>query len=474
MKTHSIVKRYTKDFLNTEVKEFAIYVIKSRALPSIMDGMRIGARKIMWAAMTGDLRRVRKDKMTSLIGDAMKLKFHHGDSSLKNTIEQLGSQHVFKYAPLEITGQYPSLRSPETSTAARYLEVGNNQYINWFKMDKDLLRIQEEEGKKIEPKYFLPIIPIVLLWRTNSPGFGFSYRSFSFRLDDVIDATLQSVITGSCTGLNYVQLKPEIYGIEPKNIIYNENKNSWYNVGEYEVSGDILRITDLPYNVTKVKYREHLQSLVEKNYIVSFREDSYKDQIDIKVKFATGRLEILMREKFKFFQVFKLFVKIPELTLNTIDIDGSSIVNFETPNDLVDGFVRRRLSVYNERKTQLIKLIEEEIVDLSDKAKFIQLVVDNKLILNKRKIVDIKIDCDKLGVSYNGLELKAVKFTQEEIQKALDEIVVLKNRLEYINNTTIQQMYIKDLIDFKATYSTILKPGESLPEVTYKDEIISI
>lgn len=475
MKTHSIVKRKTKDFLNTEIKDYALYVIKSRALPSIMDGMRIGARKIVYAALTGDLRKVKKDKMPSLIGDTMKLKFHHGDASLKNTIEQLGSEHVFKYCPLEIIGQYPSLRSPETSTAARYLEVAKSQYLDWFKMDKDLFQLLEDEGKIIEPKFFLPIVPITLLWRTNSPGFGFSYRSFSFQLDDVIDATMQAVISGTCSGLNYVHMKPEIHGIEPKNIIYNENKNSWYNVGEYSISGDMLQITDLPYTIYTKKYREHLQTLVDNGYIQMFRDDTMEGVIDIKVKFAPGRLTTLMKgEKWKFYQNMKLFVKIPTLTLNTIDIDGTSIVNFDNPNDLVDGFVRRRLSVYKERKTKLIELIEEKIGDLTDKAKFIQLVVDDKLVLNKRKLDAIKSDCDKFGVSYAGLELKAIRFTQEEINKALNEIADLKENLEYINNTTIQQMYVLDLIDFKSQYSTILKPGEKMPVVTYKHEIIEL
>lgn len=475
MKTHSIVKRYTKDFLNTEVKEYAIYVIKSRSLPSIMDGMRIGARKILYAAMTGDLRKVKKDKMPSLIGDTMKLKFHHGDASLKNTIEQLGSEHVFKYGPLEIIGQYGSLRTPDASTAARYLEVAKSPYLDWYKIDSDLFDLNIEEGKKTEPKYFLPIIPITLLWRTNSPGFGFSFRSFSFDLDDIIDATMQSVINGSCTGMNYVQLKPEIHGIEPKNIIYNENKNSWYNVGEYEITGDLIHITALPYNINYVKYNEHLESLKEKNYIVGYRNDSTLGAIDYKIKFANGRLQTIMNgEKFKFFTNLKLFTKIPNLTLNTIDIDGKSIVNFETPNDLIDGFVRRRLNVYKERKTRLITVINESIVDLTDKAKFIQLVVDDKLVLNKRKVSDIKIDCDKFGVSYAGLELKAIRFTQDEINKALSEIEDLQNQLEYINNTSIQQMYIGDLLDFKEKYSQILKPGEKPKVVTYKEQMIEL
>ena len=459
-KKAEITDQPTDVFMNTAVKNFALYVITTRAVPNIMDGMRIGARKILQAVIHGELKRNKKVKMPNLIGDVFKLEFHHGDSSLKNTIEQLGSTHLYKAAPLEILGQKGSLRVPDASTAARYLSVTTTAYLDMFKIDQDLLTLNFEDGSWTEPKFFLPIIPIALLWRTNSPGFGFSFRSFSFNFDDIINATLTAVINGTCSGLFNVQLKPDIEGINPDNIIYNQNKLSWYNVGEYEIQNDLLIVLALPYNISYNSYEEHLNELKDKGYIVDFANRTMKGNIKYVITFAKGRLQTMYKEKWKFYTNMRLFTKIPKLTLNSIDIDGKSIINFETPNDLVDGFVKRRLTFYADRKTRLIKIIEENILELTDKAKFIQLVVDEKLLLNKRSIADITKDCVKLGVSTNGLALSISKLTQDEIDKALDKIESLKLELIYIRNTTISNMYIQDLIALKEKHSVINNPLE--------------
>ena len=453
-----ITKRETTSYLNTEVKEYALYVIQTRAVPNIMDGLRIGARKIIHSAMTGTLKHGKKEKMPALIGDTMKNEFHHGDASLKNTIEQLGAKHLFEYAPLDLIGQTGTLRVPDVNTAARYLSLKVNDNMKMFKHDLDILNYNFEDGKYTEPRFFLPIIPIVLLWRTNSPGFGFSFRSFSHDINDIIDACLTSVINGSCNTLHYIPIKPKIYGIKDENIIYNESKNSWYNVGEYRIDNmesDSIVITDLPYNVSYRKYSEHLMKLKEENYIFDFINMSTKGNIKYVVTFAKGRLEKHYSEKWKFFTKMKLFVKIPNLTLNTIDIDGKSIVKFESTQELIDGFVRRRLIYYRQRKTKLVETIEKTIIELSDKAKFIQLVVDEKLVVFKRKLEDVKKDCDAFGVTYEGLKLPTIKYTEEEIIKALNEIENLKAELEYIKNTTIEQMYINDLVKLKEEVSEI-------------------
>lgn len=454
----AIIKEVETDFyLNNEVKNYAIYVITTRALPNIMDGLRIGARKILYAAMIGKLKKSKKEKLPVLIGNTMELEFHHGDSSLKNTIEQLASSHLYEYCPLNVIGQTGSLRVPEVSTAARYLSVSKTDNIELYRSDLDILTHNFEDNKVTEPKFFLPIIPLTLLWRTNSPGFGFSFRSFSHDINDVIDATITALTTGTCNGLNFIEIKPSILGIDDNNIIYNGSKKSYYNVGEYTIEGDKLIITELPFNVSYSKFEKHLIELKESNYIFDYRNASKKGNINYTITFARNKIDFLMKEKWKFFTKMKLFTKIPNLTLNTIDIDGKSIVNFESTQDFVDGFVKRRLNFYNDRKTLLVDTLTKKVIDLSDKAKFIQLIVDEKLIINKRKIVDIKIDLDNFDVSYEGLKLTVSKLTQDEIDKTLQEIHELKTELEYIKNTTIRDMYLNDLISLKEQVSKIIK-----------------
>lgn len=456
-----IFKESSDDFLNSKVKGFAEYVIRTRAIPNIMDGCRVGARKIVYAALTGELGKVEEAKVTNLIGDVFKLKYHHGPAALKNTIEQLAMKQVFEYGPFDIPGSIPTLRS-KSNTADRYLDVSLSKYASIFKMDFDLLKIKEEEGTKIEPEFFLPIIPVCLLWRTNSPGFGFGYRSFSFDIDDVIDATLNAINTGSCSDINYVQLKPKIAGIKQENIVFNENKKTWFNIGNYSVNfnTDILHITDLPFTQTYQTMRDTLFDLKEQYKIADYTDNSNaKNGIDIKVKFPKGRLELMYREKWKFYKMFKLFAKIPKLNLNAIDSDGKTILNFDTPNDLINTFVRKRKFYFADRRKLRIDALEKKIDHLNNRIRFIQLFISGELVIIKRKDTDIKKDLDKFGLYHDNLDLPIKRLTLDEIQKADDNMNKLKVELDYYERSTPESLYIDDLIELKQLVSKIETPN---------------
>jgi len=456
-----IHKRKVKSFLDTEVLGFAKYVIETRAMPNIMDGLRVGARKILFAAITGDLSKKNLIKMPSLIGDAMKMHYNHGDSSLLNTIVQLCSTHIYKYAPLEAIGQIGSLRVPKCNTAPRYLHIKTRKSMDFFKFDMELLERLTDDGDLVEPKYFLPIIPIALLIRTNSPGFGFSFRAFSYDFDSIVDNCVKAITTGSCNvDSDIIPLVPCVEGIKPENMIYNGNKNSWYNVGEYriDVENDSLIINDFPYNIAFDKYEEHLQELLEKNFITGFSNLSQDLKITYIVKFARGRLKTLTQDQWKFFQTMKLYSKIPNNTLSCIDQDGKSILFFDNPYELVDCFVRKRLVFYQERKTKTVFSTKKEILSLENKIKFIELVTNDILIINKRPILDIKKELDNYQLPYEVLKLNIEKLTQDEIVNMKNEIIEKKVYLEYLESTTIQEMYVRDLIDLKLKFSTIQKP----------------
>lgn len=448
---------FVEEFLNTFIREYGFYVIETRALPNIMDGLRIGARKIMYASMTSSIRK-KPEKMGVLIGEVFKQEYHHGDASLQNTIEFLSSDHLFKYHPLQVKGQIPSLRVNKVKTAARYLKVGHSPYFFMYEYDKELWNIKVEEGTKVEPEFLFPIIPMQLLQRTSSPGFGFSYTSFSFKLEDIIDNCVTSIINGTCNTLfNKQILRPEIVGIKDENIIYNESKESWYNVGEYEIDGDTLLITDLPYNITNEKFELLLNNYEEKFLIKSWTNKSKGDEMKYEIKFGAGQLKQQYNYKWKFYQKFNLFTKIKTTHLNQLDLNGKSILFFENEHKLIDAFVIRRLNFYRKRKSKLILKLIFDIDTLEDKAKFLKLILDGKLIINNRKILDIKEDLDKFEVTYEGLKLPISKLTKEEYEKYLEEIKELKDYLEYVKTTTEKEMYLNDLVELRENVLGTLK-----------------
>lgn len=451
--TCEVSKKPIKNFLNNEVKSYAQYVLRTRTMPSIMDGLRVGARKILYASMVGDLAKKKFVKMPALIGDSLKLLYAHGDASLATTIVNLCTEHTNKYHPLEAIGQIPSLRVPHCDTAVRYLMIRKTPYLDWFKIDAELWNIQEDEGEKIEPTFFLPILPMVLLNRTSAPGFGFSFSAMSYNIDDVIDNVLLSIRTGSCaTSDLQTQLRPEIVGIKNENIIFNANKNRWFCVGEYELKfdTDTVIITDLPHNVSFENLEEALNTLKEKFIISGWGNVSEGEKIHYIVKFQSGRMKYLYNtNQWKFFSMLKLYSPIREDILNVIDEDGTTILFYETAHELIDAFVRRRLKYYEKRKSNTIAYLKDQILRYEAKMKFINLVISGELKIFKRKINDIKKDLEKFNLPGYVLDMKFYNITSEEITVLENKLSKTKQELDYIEKTSIQEMYIYDIIDFK-------------------------
>lgn len=451
----TIQNKQISDFLNNEVKDYARYVIETRACPKLADGLRSGARKALYAGITGELKKKEKIKLLTLTGDTLKMQYHHGDASLHNTIVQLSSDYIFKYKPFDIIGQVGYIRQTQIDVAPRYLTIKKSPYIDIFETDKELWLIQEDDGEKIEPKYFYPIIPITLLYRTNSPGFGFSFRCFSYTLDSIIDNCIASIATGNCSESNII-LVPDIVGIKNQNFVYNSFKNLWFSIGEYQLNfdTDTLNIYDLPFNVQYEQYDNYLQSLQDKGIIKSFNNFSTGEKTSYSVKFQHGQLQRIYNQKASFFQTFKLWSKVPKDTLNLID-NNNNIIQFDNPYQLVDNFVKLRLKVYSQRKTKTINILKKDIDDMNQLIKFISLVVDGKLIINKRPIKDIKIDLDKQNLPESMLKVNIDKLTKDEIDKLKQKIKETQDYLKYIETTPIEEIYVNELIEMKNKFSNI-------------------
>ena len=451
MSEQIIGERYSDDFMNDEVKEFALYTIKTRATLGLMDGLRVGARKIIHGGLDKTFKSEKAKgsyvKYTSLLGAAFDNEYDHGDASLKNTIEQFSSRHVTKLAPFKTDGQIPTLRDNTVNTAARYLSVGASEYLDLYSVDMDLLTYNFEAEKWVEPKFYLPLLPMALMYRTSSPGFGIGYNGFSYNLYDVVQAVQQAIITGTCTGLSEINMKPDIYGIDPNKIIYNAAKDQWFNVGDYKVVGNSLFITDLPYHINNiVAYAHYLETLLSKGIIADYFDRS-TDHVDIEIVFAHGRLQQMMNaSKFKFFNMFKLIKKISNNNYNFIDIN-EKIISFETPNEYLDYFVKRRLEFFDKRRLKLIKDLTKERNEKQQIMEFIQAVVDNRLVITKRSKADILTDIRRLGLTEEGLKLAISKLDNDSIKSLQEDINEIDELLIFYRNTTAKDMYMSDLVD---------------------------
>lgn len=472
MKT-TINNKTVTEFFNSDYTDFTKYVISTRACPGI-DGFKVGARKIMHAAFNGGMKNGATVKLLNLSGDTMRISlFQHGDSSLNGTCISMAQDFNDNLNPLTIEGQYGSLRSPEASSP-RYLYIKLSKYANLiYKADIECVEYVFDEGEYLEPKYYLPIIPTIITSRGIGMAPGYRFSTMSYNPIDIIDNCI-NVLKDKKIDI----IHPYIRGIKTYNWKYiidkDKNESYWVNYGEwsYNKSRDIMIISDLPYDLTYTDFELLLNKYKENEYIKDWKDFSTDGKISYSIQFAPGRLKKEIGQESTDTHLpnkFKLIKKVPNDNLWVLDENGK-VKHFITVNELVEYFVTFRLNKYNDRKTRLVDVLTKKLKDNSDLCKFIKLVIEEKIKINNRPRVDIKVDLKSYSLPDTMLNVPISKLTKEEYEALLKENEEIKKELEYIKNTTIEDMYLKDLKDLRK----ILEPDFPEDENPKKEKFSGI
>lgn len=442
-------------FFNNEYIEFSKYVISNRACPSLIDGFKVGARKIMHAAFSGSVKYGKPVKLLNLSGDTLKYSLYaHGDSSLAGTIITLAQDFNDNLNPLSIEGQYGSLRS-QVASSPRYLYVKLSKWANLiYKTDIELTEQIFDEGEYLEPKYYLPIIPTVLTSRNIGLAPGYRFSTMSYNPIDLVDACIAHT-----QGKSFKIPRPCINGIKQENwqyIIPEEGNGYWVNKGvwEYNFSKDKMIITDLPYDMGYDDFEKLLNKYCESEFIKDWFNYSEGEKIHYEIIFDKGKLkkeagkaDIHLPNK------FKLIKKVPDNQLYVLD-ENNKVRYFETPSDLIKYFAEYRLTVYEDRKTRLLKVLNDRLTSNSDMCRFIELIIKNKLKINNRPKKDIKEDMKSYNLPDHLIGTPISKLTKEEYEALLKENEDIRREIEYITNTTIEEMYINDLKKLRKEFIT--------------------
>jgi DNA topoisomerase-2 len=448
-----VINRTITSMLEKEYKDYSMYVCENRALPSLVDGLKTGARKILHSAFKGSLKNGDMRKVPNLAGETMNYALYpHGDASLHGTIVTLSQSHKFNLNPLYIDSQNGTLRT-DIASSPRYLYVQLSKYAKLWKTDIELVDYIYDEGQYIEPRFFLPIIPTVLTARQVGLAVGYKYQSMSYSPLDIIDACIKCLESKQReNSLSGFVIHPYINGIRKKTWKMEDGK--WINYGEcsYDEKKQIINITDLPYDMDFESFEKMLNKMIEREEIKDWENYSEgEDHLDYRIICKKSKiLEILKGKDInkKIIQRFKLRSVVPDDLLYVLD-ENKKILHFHSPHELIEYFVDFRLNKYNDRKDRLVKIINEKLQKNNELIKFIELVCKGKLKIRNRSKEDIKNDMDSYSLSMELIKTAMSKVTIEERDELLKENESIKKELDYIKNTTINQMYINDLKDLR-------------------------
>lgn len=449
-----VQKRTITNFLNTEYLNYAFSVLEERAIPSVIDGFKPGARKIMHASLAGTTKDGKLYKLLALSGDAMRVSLYaHGDISLNSTIVNMCKSFNDNLNPLESDSQVGSLRDPDSAGAPRYLYVKHSKYMDLiYKTDYDLLDFVFEEGQYVEPMTYLPIIPTVLCKNNIGVAVGYSMHNQAYDPIDIIEAC-KEVVEARADKKDKIktQIRPYLKGIKRSNWIYEDG--AWFNYGEWKLNQakDFMNVTDLPADVSYEDFEKLLNKFEDEDYIKGWKNKSVDGGVNYEITFPKKQLAIEMkkdRSGKRIANKFKLIKQLPNDLLWLLD-ENHKLKYFQNKNEVVEYFVNYRLGIYTERKKKMVKILEERIKKNDELVKFIELVCKGKLKIRNRSKSDIKIDMDSYKLPMELISTSMSKVTIEERDELLKQNEEMKKELDYIKNTSEKQMYLNDLNNLK-------------------------
>lgn len=448
---YPIMKPETKtitEYLDEDYREYAMYVVEERAIPSVIDGFKPTQRKVVYSAsLTWKTGNEKPMRVFQLTGKAtLEAKYHHGEAGMNGAIVSMAQRFKNSMPVLEDIGQFGSLRAPEPS-AARYISTKLHKNFRLLYMDFDLLTPKFAEGQEIEPRYFLPIVPTVLLNGSSGIAVGFATNVLNRHPIDLIDCCLKEL-----DGKKFKDPTPYYVGFKGPISNDPENPNSWLFSGIYEVvNTTTVKITELPPSMTYEKFNSHLASLEDAGRITGYENNCKKD-ISYTVKFRREDLRNL-QETGRLTKFLKLDERDSD-NFTVLDENGELKI-FASASEIIKYFVAFRLSYYDKRKAHLIAKLTQEASVLSNRARFIKMIIEGKIKVNnvpKKNIID-QLELakfDKVNDSFTYLMSMAIHtLTKENYEELLKEEGDKLTELDLIKKRLPIDLYREDLTELK-------------------------
>ena len=371
-----------KDFINKELILFSQYD-NIRSIPSVVDGFKPGQRKIMYACFKRNL--VKEIKVAQLAGYVAEVSaYHHGETSLAQTIVGLaqrfvGSNNINLLQPV---GQFGTrAQGGKDQASARYIftQLSPVTKLLFPSYDNPLLTYQNEEGSYIEPHWYIPIIPMVLVNGADGIGTGWSTNVPQFNPIDLISAYRNRMRDVSFTETN---LHPWYKGFTGS--IDRSTGNSYEVKGRYEIIGkEWLRITELPLKKWTTDYKAFLQEMILKEdppFITEIRENHTDISVDFEVHCPT--LSDLNDK-----EIVKKFKLTSSLNLTNLVLFNSQrkIQKYDSVADILEEHFVLRKEFYVQRKEYLIRKLTRECETISNKVRFILMVISGEIEVKMKK-----------------------------------------------------------------------------------------
>ena len=461
------------EFIHKELIHFSKYDC-DRSIPNLMDGLKISLRKILFSAFKKNLtNEIKVAQFSGYVSEHSG--YHHGEASLNAAIVGMaqnfvGSNNINLFMP---NGQFGTrLQGGKDSASERYIFTQLNKITRTLfpLYDDNVLTYLNDDGLIVEPVYYAPIIPMILVNGSKGIGTGFSTDIMCYNPVQIIKY-LKNKLTLSEE--SHEEFIPFYDGF--KGQITKLSDDKFLIKGLYEKTGvDTIRVTELPVGFWTEEFKELLEKLIEPGQdkegkkivsVVKDYDDMSKDtNVDFTITFAKGKLEELEKSKGDYAcngleKLLKLYTTNTTTNMHLFDADDK-LQKYEKISDIIDSYYEVRIKLYQTRKDYMIDTLEKELVLLSNKAKYIQENLEGTVDLRKKKkdqVIEMlkskgyDIICDDNEYKYlTKMPMDSV--TEENVERLLKEKGNKEHELTIIKSTSINQMWSSELDNLLEQY----------------------
>ena len=426
------------EFFDNEFIQFANYdnVI---SIPDVMDGLKVSQRKIVYSALKKNIKN--EVKVAQFGASSSELTHYaHGESNMFGTIINMaqnfvGANNINIFHP---AGNFGSRRDPKASASPRYIytHLTDIARLIFRKEDDEILNYLDEDGEQIEPEFYLPIIPMILVNGTSGIGTGWSTDIPMYDPQALIQVIKRKLIKPDQKYMINPSYKNWLGDIE-----FIEDKNTYKTYGVFnQVNKTTIHITELPIGISIDKYINNLDKLIDDKKIKKFIDNSTDEKIDITI--TTDKISG------NIYDYLKLTNNISINNMHTWF--NGQITKWNNAEQLLNTWIDERVKYYSIRKKQWTEHLDKQFIRYANLFKFIDDVINGNIVVNNRKLEDILVDMENMYDKYNDsfdylLSLPTYAFTKEKYQQYKQQAIDTKKELKRYKSLNPEDIWTSEL-----------------------------
>lgn len=422
-----------RDFVDHELIHFSLYD-NQRSIPSAIDGLKPSQRKVLFGCFKRRL--VGEMKVAQLAGYvAEHSSYHHGEQSLNQTIVGMAQEYVGSNNChlLEPAGQFGTRdKGGKDAASPRYIFTRLQPAARALfpEADDALLAQQQDDGQPIEPRNYVPTIPLVLVNGADGIGTGWSTYVPPHNPLDII-----ANVRKRLEGWRMAPLTPWWRGFRGEVIV--EGATVRVRGVCARLPDGAVEVTELPIRTWTQGFKQHLEKLAEAGVIEGFVNRSD----DRHVHFVVRGLGLEADP----YAVLKLESRVLTSNMHLFGADGK-MRKFSTALDVMEEWFPIRRALYAARREALIVQAEARATASSEKARFIDAVRDQTVDLRApNAAVRARLGELRFADVAPLLAMQLSSLTEENAQALRSAAEAAQRELESLRATRPEEMWAEDL-----------------------------